>query len=299
MDAFTRGSTVGGVERYVLEATGISKTFHPRPSLFGVSEPPIRAVDNVALQIQRGETVGLVGESGSGKSTLARILVRLIDPDAGTVTLQGIDITHLGQRTLRRYRRDLQIVFQDPFSSLDPRMLVDDLISQPLDVHQIYTGAERQPRLRELLGLVGLSTSDGRRHPHEFSGGQRQRIAIARALALDPKVLILDEPVSALDVSIQAQILNLLSDLQAELQLSYLFISHDLSVIEHVAKRVAVMFRGRIVETNATENVLRQPQHPYTRSLIDASPSIEGLRARWRNDGSGPMPRLGREAAAR
>jgi oligopeptide/dipeptide ABC transporter ATP-binding protein len=235
-----------------------------------------RAVDGVSLTLKRGETLGIVGESGCGKSTLARLILRLIEPTAGRVKLEGDDILALGAGALRRRRRDMQIVFQDPFASLDPRMSIAQIIAEPLDIHAIGQPAERRRKVEDLLLMVGLDRSALTRYPHEFSGGQRQRIGIARAIALEPKPLILDEPVSALDVSIQSQILNLLVDLKARLNLSYIFISHDLSVVEHVSDRVAVMYLGRIVEEGRASQVLRQPRHPYTEALVSAVPGSKG-----------------------
>ena len=234
-----------------------------------------RAVDGVSLTLKKGETLGIVGESGCGKSTLARLILRLIEPTAGRVSLDGEDILSLGAGALRRRRRDMQIVFQDPFASLDPRMTIAQIIAEPLDIHGLGTVADRRHKVEDLLLMVGLDRSTLTRYPHEFSGGQRQRIGIARAIALEPKLLVLDEPVSALDVSIQSQILNLLVDLKARFNLSYIFISHDLSVVEHVSDRVAVMYLGRIVEEGTATQVLRQPRHPYTEALVSAVPGAK------------------------
>jgi oligopeptide/dipeptide ABC transporter ATP-binding protein len=237
----------------------------------------VRAVDRVSLTLRRGETLGVVGESGCGKSTLARSILRLVKPSEGRIRFDGRDVTALAARDLRAFRRDAQMVFQDPFASLDPRWRVGDILAEPLAIHRLGAGSERRARVGELLSLVGLDAAAARRYPHEFSGGQRQRIGIARALALEPKLVILDEPVSALDVSIQAQILNLLMDLRERLGLSYLFISHDLAVVRAISDRVAVMYLGQIVEEGAADQVLAEPAHPYTQALLAAAPSLAAV----------------------
>ena len=231
-----------------------------------------RAVDGVSFQIAPGETLGLVGESGCGKSTLGRCIARLYEPTAGTVTFNGSDITHLGGRALMPYRRDIQMIFQDPMESLNARHTVGDILEEPLIVQKVGNTVERAARVRELLGIVGLPARSATRYPFEFSGGQRQRIGIARAIALNPRLVICDEPVSALDVSIQSQILNLLVDLQREFNLSYLFIAHDLAVVKHISDRIAIMYLGRVVESADGDRVYSQAQHPYTASLISAIP---------------------------
>jgi oligopeptide/dipeptide ABC transporter ATP-binding protein len=251
-----------------------------------------RAVDGVSLTLAHGETLGIVGESGSGKSTLARLMLRLIEPTSGTVHFDGGELTRLGSRALRAQRRDMQIVFQDPYASLDPRLSVGAIIAEPLEIHGIGDRAGRQRRVAELLDLVGLEPAAARRYPHEFSGGQRQRIGIARAIALEPKLLVLDEPVSALDVSIQSQILNLLLDLKERLGLSYIFISHDLAVVEHVSDRVAVMYLGHIVEMTTATALYAKPAHPYTEALMSAAPEPDPERRAQRIVLSGEPPSL-------
>jgi len=236
----------------------------------------VRAVDDVSLDIHTGETLGLVGESGSGKSTLGRLILRLIEPTSGSIRLEGRDLLAASSGEMRRLRRDMQIIFQDPFASLDPRYRVEDIIAEPLIVHGGAMAAtlERRQRIAELLRAVGLDESARYRYPHEFSGGQRQRIGIARALALRPKFIVCDEPVSALDVSVGAQIINLLAQLQRDFGLTYLFISHSMPVVRYLATRIAVMYRGKIVEVGDTELITRDPIHPYTRNLLEATPKL-------------------------
>jgi peptide/nickel transport system ATP-binding protein len=255
----------------LLEVRHLVKEFSRRRGIFG-APTMVRAVDDVSFVVERGETFGLVGESGSGKTTTGRCILRLIEPSSGDVMFDGKDVLKLSRGDLRRARRDMQIVFQDPYSSLNPRMRVGDIVEEPLVIHRLGSKAERRARVRELFGLVGLNPEHLRRHPHEFSGGQRQRIGLARALALNPSFIIADEPVSALDVSVQAQVVNLLMDLQQQLKLTYLFIAHDLRLVEHICSRVAVMYLGKIVEMGETAKLFARPQHPYTRALLSAIP---------------------------
>jgi ABC-type oligopeptide transport system ATPase subunit len=244
--------------------------------------PALRAVDRVSFTIEEGERFGLVGESGSGKTTTGRCLLRLVEPTAGSFTFDGVDVFELGDTDMRRLRRRMQMIFQDPQASLNPRLRVGEIVEEGLVVHRIGTRAERQARAEELFHLVGLDPGHRDRYPQEFSGGQRQRIGLARALALEPSFLIADEPVSALDVSIQAQVINLLLDLQEQLSLTLLFISHDLRLVRHLCPRVAVLWRGRIVETGRTVDVFDAPFHPYTRALLSAVPSLDGRSDRVR-----------------
>ncbi|MBR5888798.1 MAG: ABC transporter ATP-binding protein [Akkermansia sp.] len=252
--------------------------FPVRGGVFRRKLGTLKAVDDVTLHIKRGETLGLVGESGCGKSTIGRCIVRLLEPTAGTIHLLGKNITHRSQWRMRKLRRRVQMVFQDPAGSLNPRMTVRHLIAEPLEIHSMGTRASRKRRVAELLDLVGLPSTALEKFPHEFSGGQKQRIGIARALAMDPKLLVLDEPVSALDVSVQSQVLNLLLTLQQELNLSYLFISHDLSVVRHISDRVAVMYMGKIVEMADADILYDHPAHAYTRALLSAIPSPDPTR---------------------
>jgi ABC-type glutathione transport system ATPase component len=264
----------------LLEIRNLTKIYPAGDSLFGGSAGrTVRAVDGVSLDIHSGETLGLVGESGSGKSTLGRLVLRLIEPTSGSIRLNGRDLLAAGHEEMRRLRRDLQIIFQDPFASLDPRFRVEDIIAEPLLIHERHsmTTPARRARVVELLRAVGLDESALQRFPHEFSGGQRQRIGIARALALRPKFIVTDEPVSALDVSVGAQIVNLLAQLQREFGLTYLFISHSMPVVRYLATHIAVMYRGKIVEVGATEQMTQSPAHPYTRSLLQATPEVEAV----------------------
>jgi ABC-type oligopeptide transport system ATPase subunit len=260
----------------LLEVRSLTKIFNLAESPFGSrSTGVVRAVDDVSLDIHAGETLGLVGESGSGKSTLGRLILRLIEPTSGSVVFNGIDLLRANGSELRRLRRDMQIIFQDPFGSLDPRYRVEDVIAEPLILHRDTLGrAARRQRVRELLRAVGMDESALSRYPHEFSGGQRQRIGIARALALRPKFIVADEPVSALDVSVGAQIVNLLQQLQRDFGLTYLFISHSMPIVRYLSTRIAVMYQGKIVEIGSTEQITTQPQHAYTRKLLAATPEM-------------------------
>jgi len=260
----------------IVRAESLKKSFAGPSRGFGRGRAELRAVDGVSLQVHEGETVGLVGESGCGKSTFGRLLLRLYEPTGGRVYFRGTDITALSQAALRPMRRRMQIIFQDPYSSLNPRMTVRAALAEPLRIHRLVSSKkEEQERVAELLERVGLRPEHMRRYPHEFSGGQRQRIGIARALAVSPSFIVADEPVSALDVSIQAQIVNLLGDLQKELGLSFLFIAHDLHVVEHVSQRVAVMYLGRVVELASAAQLYERPRHPYTQALLSAAPDID------------------------
>jgi len=250
----------------------------------------VKAVDGVNLRIEPGETMGLVGESGSGKSTLGRLILRLLEPTRGRIVFDGRDLATLGRAELRQLRRQMQIVFQDPYASLNPRMRVGAIVGEGIEIHKLARGRRKQERLVELLAMVGLEADALNRYPHEFSGGQRQRIGIARALAVNPRFLVLDEPVSALDVSIQAQIINLLQDLQEQLKLTYLFIAHDLRVVEHISRRVAIMYLGKIVELGTSEQIYANPLHPYTRALLSAVPMIEAGARKERIPLQGELP---------
>jgi oligopeptide/dipeptide ABC transporter ATP-binding protein len=275
----------------LLEVVDLAKHYDVRSGLvFGRNVGVVRAVDGISFQLHRGETLALVGESGCGKSTTARLVLRLIDPTAGRVLFEGTDITELAGDPLRKLRRRMQIVFQDPFASLNPRMRVGEILEEPLIVHGIGDRAARRARVADLLSLVGLSGYHAQRYPHEFSGGQRQRVGIARALAVEPALVVCDEPVSALDVSIQAQVVNLLKDLQARLGLSYLFIAHDLAVVKHMADRVAVMYLGQIVELADKDTIFADPRHPYTRTLLAAIPRPDPHRDRHRAVAGGDVP---------
>ncbi len=282
------------VETPLLEVRNLRAWFPIRSGVLKRMVGHIHAVDGVDLQIRRGETLGLVGESGCGKTTLARTLMGVVPPTSGEILFQGEDLTRLSGSKLRRRRREMAMIFQDPYASLDPRQTVGDIIGEPLDIHGLYRGHRRQERIYDLLDMVGLSRRFANRYPHQFSGGQRQRIGIARALAVDAKFVVCDEPISALDVSIQAQIINLLERLQERLDLTYLFIAHDLSVVKHISDRIAVMYLGKVVEGADAAELYRYPKHPYTSSLLSAvpipDPKVEKHRRRIILQGDIPSP---------
>ena len=279
----------------LLEVKNLKKYFNLRGGfLFQSSSGIIKAVDDISFSIKEGETFGLVGESGCGKSTTARVILRLIQQSSGSVIYDGEDIFNLNHNQMFKIRRDIQIIFQDPYASLSPRMTIGDIVSEPLEIHKIGNKSKRIKRVKELLDVVGLNPEHLNRYPHEFSGGQRQRIGIARALALTPRLLLCDEPVSALDVSVQAQILNLLADLQKEFNLTYLFIAHDLSVVKHVSDKVGVMYLGKLVEIADSADLYSKPLHPYTMGLLSAvpipDPEMERQRKRIVLEGDVPSP---------
>ncbi|HCA42489.1 MAG TPA: peptide ABC transporter substrate-binding protein [Bacteroidetes bacterium] len=260
------------MSEHILEVTGLKKYFPIKKGLFSKTIGNVKAVDDVSFKIKKGKTLGLVGESGCGKTTVGRSILRLIEPTAGKVIFDGKDITGMSEAELKNMRKEMQIIFQDPYSSLNPRITVGGMLTEIMKFHKIAEGAAAEKRVEELLEKVGLRKIHARRYPHEFSGGQRQRIGIARALSVEPKFIVCDEPVSALDVSIQSQILNLLIDLQKEMNLTYLFISHDLSVVEHISDDVCIMYLGKVVEISNVDSVYQNPKHPYTQALLSAVP---------------------------
>jgi peptide/nickel transport system ATP-binding protein len=274
----------------LLQVENLVKTFGGGGGFLAPKKPPIRAVDGVSFQVAPGEVVGLVGESGSGKTTVGRSVLRLTEPTAGKIAFDGEDITHLGKAALRAYRRRMQIIFQDPFASLNPRLTVEDILGEAFAIHGLAYGEDRRRRIGALLERVGLSETQATRFPHEFSGGQRQRIVIARALAVEPSFLVADEPVSALDVSIQAQIIALLAELRRDLGLAMLFISHDLGVVEYVCDRVIVMYLGRVMEEGPVDQVFERPRHPYTEALLAAAPVPDPSAPRRRVVLTGDIP---------
>lgn len=257
----------------ILEIKNLVKSYSIKGGFLGREVGSVQAVSHISFSIKKGETLGLVGESGCGKSTLGRTILRLVEPTSGQIIFKGKDITHASSSEMRSLRRSMQIIFQDPYASLNPRMTIEDILTEPLDIHKLYKGKDaKRKRVFELLDMVGLRKEAVSRYPHEFSGGQRQRVCIARALAVSPEFIVCDEPVSALDVSIQAQIINLLQDLQKQLGLTYLFIAHDLKVVEHISNRIAVMYLGKIAEISEASELYFKPKHPYTRALLSAIP---------------------------
>jgi oligopeptide/dipeptide ABC transporter ATP-binding protein len=274
----------------LVRVRGLTKQFPVKTGILQRTTATVNAVDDVDLDIMRGETLGLVGESGCGKTTIGRMILRLLEPTVGTIEFDGVDITHLSPTELKPFRRRMQVVFQDPFGSLDPRAQVGDSIAEGLRIHGIGDADERRERVAQMLEVVGLTRAHAGRYPHEFSGGQRQRIGIARALILDPDFVVADEPVSALDVSVQAQVLNLLRELQNELSLTLLFVAHNLAVVEHISDRVAVMYLGRVVEVATRDDLYRSPLHPYTEALLSAVPVPDPDRPRNRQILQGEIP---------
>lgn len=278
----------------ILEVKNLKKYYSKRTGFFGNSRQVVKAVDNVSFKIRKGETLGLVGESGCGKTTTGRTIVRLYDPTDGSIIFKGQDIAKLSKNEVKPIRKNMQMIFQDPYASLNPRMTVSDIIMAPMIIHNLYSPEERKEKVKELLNIVGLNSEHGNRYPHEFSGGQRQRVGIARALAVEPEFIICDEPISALDVSIQAQIVNTLEDLQKEFKLAYLFIAHDLSMVKHISNNIAVMYLGNMVEIAESNELYKHPLHPYTQALLSAIPIPDPKKAETRKrimlEGDIPSP---------
>ncbi|AJA47153.1 oligopeptide transport ATP-binding protein AppF [Clostridium pasteurianum DSM 525 = ATCC 6013] len=278
----------------MLEVKNLNKYFTKKVGFFGGKQQVVKAVDNVNLKIKKGETLGLVGESGCGKTTTGRTIARIYDPTAGNIIFRGQDIAKLSQKEIKPIRKCMQMIFQDPYASLNPRMTISEIIRTPLDVHNLYTKEERKEKVKELLNIVGFNSEHGNRYPHELSGGQRQRVGIARALAVEPEFIICDEPISALDVSIQAQIINTLEDLKNTLNLTYLFIAHDLSMVKHISDNIGVMYLGNIVETAGSDELYKNPVHPYTQTLLSAIPLPDPRKAKERKrimlEGEVPSP---------
>lgn len=281
-------------EEYILEVNNLVKHFPLGSGLFSKKQQVVQAVNGISFKVKRGETLGIVGESGCGKSTAGRTIIRLYEPTAGQLIFEGKDVTAARGNDLMELRRNMQMIFQDPYASLNPRMTVGDIVAEALDIHQLAKGQKRTDRIFELLKIVGLNPEHANRFPHEFSGGQRQRIGIARALAVNPSLIICDEPISALDVSIQAQIVNMLQELQEKLGLTYLFIAHDLSMVKYISHRIAVMYLGRIVELTTSNDLYANPLHPYTQGLLSAipipDPHVEAKRQRIVPKGNVPSP---------
>ncbi|MFJ7728530.1 ABC transporter ATP-binding protein [Neobacillus sp. NPDC097160] len=278
------------MDDYILEVENLKKHFPIKKGVFSKQVGAVKAVDGVSFHVRKGETLGVVGESGCGKSTLARLIIRLLEATDGQIKLDGQELTTLPKEEMRLKRRDIQMVFQDPYASLNPRWTVERTLLEPMRVYEIGSKKERKEKVLELLNKVGLDPSYAKRHPHEFSGGQRQRIGIARALVLNPKLIIADEPVSALDISVQAQVINLMQDLQDQFNLTYMFITHDLSVVEHISDRVAVMYLGKIVELSSKEQLFANPLHPYTRALMSAAPEVNPKQKKERIVLKGDVP---------
>jgi oligopeptide/dipeptide ABC transporter ATP-binding protein len=278
------------LEEYILEVENLKKYFPIKKGVFSKQIGAVKAVDGVSFQIRKGETLGVVGESGCGKSTMARLIIRLLEATEGQIKLDGKELTTLPKKEMRSKRRDIQMVFQDPYASLNPKWTVERTLLEPMRVYNIGSKRERKEKVVELLNKVGLDPSYAKRHPHEFSGGQRQRVGIARALVLNPKMIIADEPVSALDISVQAQVINLMQDLQDQFNLTYMFITHDLSIVEHISDRVAVMYLGKIVELSSKEQLFSNPLHPYTLALMSAAPEVNATQKKERIVLKGDVP---------